>query len=378
MFIGIDARSLEKNQTGVGRYLNNLLENWACSTRHRFILYFKDEIPAIGILSKPCYEKKVLKSPFGIKSNVFFQHCLLPRQALKDKIDLLFSPAYILPVCYTGKTAVAIHDISYEIYPRNLSIADKLLLRKMSRYSAKKTSAILTPSDFSKKEITEHYGISPEKIYVTQLGADRKFLNAKQSRRIETIASKFNIKNKFILSIGTIFNRRHTENIISAFAAASDKTTNHQLVIIGKNHTNPFIDIDRQIKEANDTLKRNAIMHIDSVSGDDLAVLYAAAEALIYLSDYEGFGLPPLEAALAEIPVITSDIPAIREVMGESAVFIKNNSDTDEIREAILKIIFDSELRVKLARSGLTRAKLFNWDECAKKTIRVFEKIVNN
>lgn len=377
MFIGIDARSLEHNQTGVGRYLNNLLENWGCSTRHRFVLYFKDEIPAIGILSKPCYEKKILSSPIGISSNAIFQHYLLPRQARKDKIDLLFSPAYILPVYYRGKTAVAIHDISYEVYPENVPITDHLLLGKASRHSAQKATAVLTPSEFSKKEIMKYYGVPSEKIFVTLLGADRKFLDAKQSRRAGSIAEKFNIKDKFILSVGTIFNRRHTENIIGAFAAA-DKIGDYQLVIVGKNLTKPFVDIDSKIKEANGKLNRNAILHLDSVSGDDLVALYAAAKAMIYLSDYEGFGLPPLEAALAETPVITSDIPVVREVMGDAAIFIKNNSDTNEIKEAITRIISDDTLRSEIISAGLERARAFNWSDSAKKTMEVFEKIASN
>lgn len=378
MLIGIDARSLEQNQTGIGRYLNNLLENWACSTRHRFILYFKDQIPAMGILAKPCYEKKIIKFPFGIKSNALFQHCLLPREAKKDKIDLLFSPAYILPLYYKGKTAVAIHDVSYEVFPENLTLADRLLLRKISQISARKATALLTVSDFSKNEIIKHYGILAEKIFVTPLGADRKFLKAKKSRRCGTIAVKFNINEKFILSVGTIFNRRHTENLISAFLIVAEKIKDCNLVIIGKNYTKPFIDINKKIEDANAKLKRNAILRYNSVSDDDLAALCAAAAVMAYLSDYEGFGLPPLEAALAETPVITSDIPAIREIMGNAAIFIKNNADADEIAEAIIKIISDNDFRARMIQAGLERAKLFNWSDCAKKTMEVFEKITGN
>ncbi len=378
MLIGIDARSLEQNQTGVGRYLNNLLENWACSTRHRFILYFKDRIPPVGILAKPCYGKKIIKAPFALSSNAVFQHCLLPREAKKDKIDLLFSPSYILPFCYQGKTAVTIHDISYEVFPENLPFADRLLLRKLSKISAKKAAAILTVSDFSKNEIIRHYGIKAEKIHVTALGADRKFLDSKKSRRVGTIAEKFGIKNKFILSVGTIFNRRHTEDIVSAFGSIAEQIGDYQLVILGKNHTKPFIDINSKIKEINAGLKRSAILQYDSVLEDDLVAFYGAAQAMIYLSDYEGFGLPPLEAALAETPVITSDIPVIREVMGDAAIFIKNNTDIKEISGAILKIISEDSLRIKMVQAGLERARSFNWSDCAKKTMEIFEKITNN
>ncbi len=386
MLIGIDARSLEQNQTGVGRYLNNLLEQWACSTRHRFILYFKDKIPPIGILSKPCYEKKILNATFEIfglasfsaNSNAIFQHWLLPREAKKDKIDLLFSPAYILPFGYRGKAAVTIHDVSYEVFSENLSFADNLLLRKISKVSAKNAAAILTVSDFSKNEIIKHYGIPAGKIFVTPLGADRKFLDAKKSRRFETVAAKFGISDKFILSVGTIFNRRHIENLIAAFTAAAEKIKDYQLVIIGKNHTEPHIDILGKISGLNMRLNRNAILQYDSVSGDDLAALYANAKMMVYLSDYEGFGLPPLEAALAETPVITSDIPAIREIMGNSALFIKNNADNNEITEAIMSIISNDNLCAELIQSGLERAKSFNWSDCAKKTMEVFEGIEDN
>lgn len=376
MTIGIDARSLEGNQTGVGRYLNNLLESWGCQARHRIILYFKNEIPKIGILEKPCYIKKILPSPFGIKSNVLFQHFLLPREARKSKIDILFSPSYILPIFYSGKTAVMIHDISFEIYPQNLKFIDKLFLKKAAKISAKKTNAILAPSEFSKKEIIKHYRVPAEKVHVTLLSADYKFLNAKKSKQFKTIGEKTGAGEKFILSVGTIFNRRHTDALIDSFLLVAKKIKNYNLLIVGKNATEPFMDIDKKIKDANRKLSRNAILHRDSVPGETLPPLFAAAEALIYLSDYEGFGLPPLEAALSETPVITSDIPAIKEIMGDgSAIFIKSNTDKEEIARAIETIITDKNQRTKLIIQALERAKSFNWNDCAKKTMNILEEI---
>lgn len=378
MHIGIDARSLEQNQTGVGRYLSNLLQYWAHDSRHHFTLYFKNKISDLEILDKYYIEKKILKTSLvTISSNALFQHWLLPCAAKKDKVDLLFSPAYILPLIFSGKTAVTIHDVSFEAFPENLSLADLFFLKKVSFFSAKKADVILTVSNFSKNEIIKYYNISEEKIFVLPLGADKKILEAKKIDWRKTVAIKFSIGNKFILSVGTIFNRRHIENLINAFATIK-KNENYQLIIIGKNYTKPFVDIDKIIQEINIDLKRKAILHYNSIASDDLASLYIAAEAMVYLSDYEGFGLPPLEAALAQIPVITSDIPAIREVMGNAAIFIKNNTDTDEIKQAIIKIISERNFRDKLVQAGLERVKLFSWSNCAKKTMEIFEKNFNN
>ncbi len=375
MLIGIDARALEEPQTGVGRYLINLLENWGCSTRHRFVLYFKNSIPKLGILESSCFIKKTVKAPFGARSNALFQHCLLPRQAKKDRVDILFSPSYILPVFYSGKTAVAIHDISYEIFPRNLSPADKFLLKKMSRISAKNATAVLTVSEFSKKEIAGHYEILADKIFVTPLAPDEKFFAAKNCENIQAIKEKLGIKGKLVLSVGTIFNRRHTDILIGAFALFGQKFSQYQLLIVGKNLTHPFVDIDKKIREANRALKRNAVLRCDSASSNDLLALYGAAEALVYLSDYEGFGLPPLEAAASGIPVITSDIPAIRENMADAAIFVKNNADLAEISRAIETVVTNNTFRNNLIERGLARAKMFSWGECAKKTLEVLEKI---
>ncbi len=376
MLIGIDSRPLEEPQTGLWRYLANLLENWAYSTEHSFVLYFKKYIPNLGILNKPCFEKKIIKAPFGIQSNVIFQHFLLPWRAKKDKIDVLFSPSYLLPLRYLGKTALAIHDISYEIFPQNLSLADKFLLKNISKISAKKASAIFTVSEFSKKEIIAHYKIPADKIFVTPLAADEKFFSAKSfHKNTEALKVKFGIGGKFLLSVGTIFSRRHTDAIIDAFALFGKKFDKYQLLIIGKNHTYPFIDIDKIVSEVNQSLKRNAVLRYNSALSDDLYTLYGAAEALIYLSDYEGFGLPPLESAAAGIPAITSDIPAIREAMADAAIFVKNNNSIQEISRAMEAVITDGVFRNNLIERGVARAKMLGWSECAENTLKILKKL---
>lgn len=375
MTIGIDARCLEGARTGVGRYLINILEHWGCVSGHRFILYFKNSAPAIGILERPCYEKRVLRAPFGIKSNVCFQHLLLSKVGENDKIDILFSPSYILPFGWRKKSIVTVHDVSYEAYPKQNSFLDSLFLAKASRHSVKIASRILTITEFSKKEIIKYYKASPDKISVIPLGVDEKFQLIKNDKKIESVKKKYGIANDYIISIGSIFTRRHLPETMMGFLKVAEKFDNLQLLIIGKNHTEPFIDIEKLISDINDKLKRRAILHFEYVEDSDLLWLYNGAKLSIYLSDYEGFGLPPLEAAACGVPAIVSNIPTEKEVMDEAAIFIDNNKNIKEINEKMTSGLSDKKLREEMIKKGLERVKIFSWKKCAGQTLKA---ITNN
>ncbi len=369
MRIGIDARSLEEGRTGVGRYLLNILERWGCVGGYRFVLYFKGEIPSIGILERPCFEKKIIAGRLGIKSNFYFQHFLLPEAAKKDNIDVLFSPSYILPWGWQGKSVVTIHDVSYEAYPEQVSFINNLLLGRTSRHSAEKANLILTVSEFSKQEIIKYYGINPEKIIMTPPGIDEKFQKINSDKNMDFAKNKYGLAGDYIIAVGSIFNRRHLPETIAAFLRIAEKNSKAQLLIVGKNHTYPRIDIDKIIKEANDKIKRPAIIRVDHIEDGELLWLYNGAKLSIYLSDYEGFGLPPLESAACGVPAIVSDIPAEREVMGEAAIYVRDNKDAGEISGKIILGLFDEKARNILIKAGFERIKKYSWKKCADKTL---------
>ena len=178
MLIGIDTHNLEGKRTGVGRYLFNLLQIWSTvyrlPTTAKFILYFKDEIPS-DIPQSELFECKLL----NVGSTAKFIHWDLWRAAKKDKIDILFCPGYIAPIFWRGKLALTLHDIIYEARPDWFnwpSVADRILLKWVSKKSAKKASVIFTPSEFSRQEVIKYYKIPEEKIFVTSLSVDNVLL----------------------------------------------------------------------------------------------------------------------------------------------------------------------------------------------------------
>lgn len=379
MIIGIDAHNLELGRGGAAhRYLFNLLKIWNESDENtdlRFILYFKDKIPEeLNILRAKKFEKKILNAPFGIKSNALFVHYSLAKKAKKDKADILWSPYYILPIFYNGKTAVTLHDIFYEADPKAFSwpsVADKILLKWISKYSSKKADVIFTPSLFSKNEVIKYYKVNPEKIFVTHLGVEEKFSSANRFtfNKME-LKNKYGIQNKYVFYIASIFNRRHLIEVISAFAAIADKISNYQLLIIGKNQTNPFINIKKIIEDANNKTRKNLVIYKETAVEDDLVSLYTAADLFIWLSDYEGFGLPVLEAQTAGIPVITSSSGSLSEVAGSGAIFVKNSSNIAEISAAIEKGLTDETLRNKVINLAKKNSERFSWKKCAKETLK--------
>jgi len=374
MVIGIDAHNLEGRRMGMGRYLSNLLREWSRLgldskfkiQNSKFILYFKDHIPD-DIPKSDNFETRILKS----KSTAFFIHCLLPKAAKEDKVDSFFSPSYILPLKISKKirTAVTIHDISYEAHPEWFSWQNRILLRWVSKKSVKRAGIIFTPSEFTKKEILKHYQVNPDKIFVVPLAADEKFRQL--GNKDEAIKEKHNIKNKFIFYIGAIFNRRFIPECIEAFTQIAKKFPEYQFLISGTNYTHPFVDIDYIIKKANEDIGREAILHTDYVDENDLVYLYNSANLFIWLSSYEGFGLPPLEALVCGTPVITTKMGSLVEAVGDSTIFVNNLENIKEISAAMERVLSDESLSNELIKKGLAQAQKFSWQKTAEETLKI-------
>ena len=404
MLIGIDAHSLEGKRTGVGRVLFNLLKEWMewancesliANRSLKFILYFKDEIPE-DVPHADFFKFKLLK----VSSNAKFIHWDLCWAAKKDKVDVLFCPGYVAPIFYPGKIALTLHDIFYEAHPQYFnwqSPADRILLKWVSKKSAQKARVIFVPSEFTKKEVMRLYRVSEEKIVLAPLAVDETLgyangnTNLTQIMRMESkspltplykggkeeeVLYKRERRGNFGFFVGSIFNRRHLPEIINAFSRLAKEYQDLQFLISGKDNTGKK-NIDFLIERANKELGRQAIRRVDFVTDSDLKLLYSASAFFIYLSDYEGFGLPPLEAMSGGTPVITSDSTSLREIAGEATLLIKNNSDIEEIYQAMKRLMDDENLRKELVQKGGEQAAKFSWKDCAQKTLKALIKISN-
>ena len=378
MRIGVDGRPLEQERTGVARYLLGLLRTWAEEHRaHEFYLYFEHEVPMDSLLDEACFTKRLPARLPLLKRNIrqlLWEQTILPFAARRDRVDLLFSPGYTLPALYGGVSAVTIHDVSYEAHPEWSRRPQRWKLRSLSRLAARKSSAILTDSAFSKQELLKHYRLPASKVHAIALAADDFLRQPPEGKAGEVVEGRFGVKADYLLFVGSIFPRRRISTLLEAFELALKDGGPSSLVLVGADCLRGRFDLSRAIEALNLRLGRRAVLHLPRVEENELLCLYNAATAFIFLSDYEGFGLTLLEAMACGSPVISARTSSIPEVVGEAAFLVSDPADPLEVSRGILAVAEDAARREEMIQKGLEQASAFSWRRCARETMRVLEQ----
>lgn len=352
MRIAIDCRELVGRPTGVGRYLAELLTAWGnipAAAAHEFVLCAPEHVtlPSPGALRTSC--------AIAAGSGTLWEQRVLPRLVAAAGADVLFSPAYTCPLWCRAPIVLVIHDVSFAAHPEWFSWREGLRRRTLTRLGARRAARVITESDFSKREITRLLGIPSSDIDVIYLGA---------STLTQPSATK---RLPVALYVGSIFNRRHIPELLDGFRRLVARVPDVRLELVGDNRTNPRIDIDQLI--AGSGLAGRA--HWRSyISDDDLAALYATASAFVFLSDYEGFGLTPVEAMAAGIPIVVLDTEISREIYGPAAEYIAR-PDPGLIATSLERVLTSDAERARLLESASMQVERYSWRECAQRTLQV-------
>lgn len=394
MKIGIECHNLEKEKFGVGQTLLQLLKSISeneemtnSPQQIRFILYFNKKIPQDPVLDNPLFEKKLLRLPLMPPSFSIFYHILLPIAYLKDRLDGIFLPSYMMPAfLFWGKSIpVLTNDVYYEAHQGNLPFKYKLAYRIFSWLAAKRGDKVMTISEFSKKELSRLYNISAEKISVVSWGLNSEIKqlekNSQNSQKITEIKQKLGIKNKFVLSVGQAFSRRKIKESMLAFEilckANAKQTENIQYVVACADKYNPPI-IDNLAKEINKKLDREAIVRVNYLSSEDILYLFNSAELLIYISSHEAMGLPPMEALKCGTVPLVADNELTHEIFGENAFFVKDIDNPDAIAIAIIDALSNTTKRSRIIKDGQIAMQRFSWPDITKKLLRLFKETFHN
>jgi glycosyltransferase involved in cell wall biosynthesis len=378
MRIGIDGRVLERNRTGVARYLVNLLHLWAEEHHaHQYYLYFEHVLPDDPLFNAPCFTRRLpLRIPLR-KRNVrelVWEQTVLPAAAHLDRVDLLFSPAYTLPALFGGATAVTIHDVSYEARPEWSRLPQRWKLRTLSRMAAHRAGAVFTDSQFSKQQLLTHYRLPADKVHVIPLAADDFLRQIPTGQANALLKDTFGLKKSYLLFVGSIFPRRHIPTLMNGFELALKDGGPPMLVLVGADSLHSSFDLAKAVEALNLKLGRRAVLHLPHVTEHALQCLYKGATAFVLLSEYEGFGLTALEAMACGTPVIAARTSSIPEVLGEAAFLLEDPTDTVEVSRAILAVTTSPASRGEMIRRGLAQASRFSWRRCAQDTIRLLEQ----
>ncbi len=369
MRIAIDGRELEGQPTGVGVYLAGLLRTWlaegegGADAAHRFVLYHRQPL-SVDLPEDPRLETVRLPdaSPRG---GFFWQQRRLAAALAGDPPDWLFAPADSLPVGFSGRALLTIHDLSYFAHPEWFTRTHGAVRRWLTRRSAARATRIVVPSVFTRDEVTARLGIDGARIEVVPHGLDDRLWRVQPASdaRLQELTG---LSVPFALTVGSIFERRRPRLLLEAFERLGDVGLG--LVIAGDDRRRHLTDLTGEIASRG---LADRVRWLRYVRDEDLSALYRAARMVVYLSEYEGFGIPPLEAMSFGVPTIVSRGGALEEVYGGAAVVLEESSP-DCVAGALRRVESDPELRSHLARRGDELVGRHTLARSAARTLRQF------
>jgi glycosyltransferase involved in cell wall biosynthesis len=276
---------------------------------------------------------------------------------------VFFAGAYTAPLALGLPLAVTIHDVSFAAHPEWFTPREGARRRLLTRQAARAAAVIFTDSEFSRREIVERLGAAPERLRVIPPGV---------TRRKAAIAS---VREPLVLFVGSIFNRRRLPTALTAFAEATAARPDARFVIAGADRTYPPINFEALTRSAGISSR---VEFLSYVTDAQLDLLYARASVFVFLSEYEGFGLTPLEALSAGVPIVVLDTAVAREVYGDAAWYVSPEDAVREAGRAISVLLEDRREVDRLLAHAPAVLSRYSWDTAAEQTLTAIHAIAGS
>jgi glycosyltransferase involved in cell wall biosynthesis len=358
--VGVDARELVGEATGVGRYLGELLLRWTArsdAARRRFVLYSPEALPS----SFPPDTTEIRMVGAGAGRGTWWEQIHLRRAVRSDPLDVFFAPAYTAPLGTPVPLAVTIHDISFVAHPEWFRAREGLRRRWLTRRTAQSAAVVFTDSQFSRAELETRLHVAPARIVVIAPGVTDRAGDAADRAAREPI----------VLFAGSLFNRRRLPDLIAAFAMATTDLPGARLVIVGGDRTWPRQDLASVAAEHGVEGRTEFRRYVPD---RELGELYRRASAFAFLSEYEGFGMTPLEALSAGVPPIVLDTAVAREVYGDAAIFVARG-DIRGTAAALRRLLTEPSSAAPILASAQAVLGRYSWAAAADRTLEHIERI---
>lgn len=367
MKIGILTDAIDIQPAGIGVYVENLVENLLkIDRKNEYILIHqkKSEHPLYKKTQEIRYSSLSL-FPRMIKDSLFLS-------STKEKFDLVHKPnatAFLFPVKW--HKVITIHDLAALHITSLSNPLHRTFYREAVKQSIQQADAIITPSEFTRRDVIDTFNILPQKVVTIYSGINPFFLQ-RENKNQNNFIKNYNL-NHFILTVGTIEPRKNLVTLIKAFEIAKKRGIPHKLVIVGKKGW-LWKDIIKRIERS--SYLRDIVM-TDYVSNNTLRSLYKNADCFVYPSLFEGFGFPVLEAMACGCPVITSNVSSLGEIAKNAAITF-GPYDTEGYAREIIRIINDKNQRQNMISKGFLRAAEFSWEKTARQTLKLYKKVMEN
>lgn len=326
---------------------------------HQFIFFYDRKTPFLIsgenisniILSPPARHPVLFK---------FWFNFLLPKAFKRYQIDLFFSSDGFLSLNSDIQQVGVIHDLNFEHYPEDLP---KNILKYYKKYMplfAQKANKVITVSNYSKNDIVNKYKVNSEKIKVIYNGGNDIFKPIKEEK-IRNFQNN-NTNRPYFIYVGSLHKRKNIERMLKAFQAFNNEDK-WDFIIIGTDMWKGQLDLDGIL---------NNVKFIGRKSGNELAMWIASSSALVYISYFEGFGLPILEGMMSGVPVISGNLTSLPEVGGKAVIYV-DPFNLDSINKGMQEATSNYQ---KYRDLGLKQATLFSWDKSALEVKRVLNNFI--
>ena len=362
--VGLDAHAVGRQQTGNERFTVELATALARRDDVDVVCFLdRDAVWPADIQAAPRFVRLRARRP---QLRIPFE---LPLRARRSVVDLL-QVAYVAPPILEVPLVTVVHDLSFEDQPQMFSVPTRLRLKASVRHAVRKSAAVVTGSEFTRRRLIDIYGLPEAIVHHVRYGVGA-YWRPIDTAEADAILAPYSLPDRFVLAVGTSDPRKNLERLVRAVAAIrSSGDADLALVLSGPDRRSGSLDDAIAAAGGTDWVKR--LGYVDDAV---LRALYAVADVFAYPSLYEGFGLPVLEALACGAVVVASGTTAVAEAAGDACVIV-DPSDEESIRDGLRTALHDDGRRAEIRTRAQAHLAAFSWDGCATQMMDVYRSVV--
>lgn len=359
--IGIDAsRSNTSQRTGTEYYSYEIIKEMLNQKNERYNFNLYSKTPLDYVKEGPGVKNQVMHFP------KLWSQVRLSAEMIKNPPDVLFVPAHTIPLYHPKNTVVTLHDIGFKYFPELYTPLERIYHNWCMSFSIKHAKKIIAISEATKKDLISAYKADESKITVIYHGYDRdKYFEEKSDNdEIKKLGS-------YIYFIGRLEAKKNIKTLIKAYAVLrKDPAIDHKLVLAGRPGY-MYEEIKDEIEKVDQGIRKD-IIELGYVSDEDAPAYMRSADIFAFPSNFEGFGMPLVEAMASGVPVVAANTSSIPEIVSGAGLLHKVHDEKD-LSGKLSSLIKNREEYNRFKKLGLKRAQDFSWDEAAAKTLEVIE-----
>jgi glycosyltransferase involved in cell wall biosynthesis len=374
--IGFDAKRLYNNFTGLGNYSRFLVSAIRNTYPTEEVVLFTPSVK-VNSDTKPFLDDTAIQTVLPpryltkVKLGSYWRTFSLTAEAKKNRLTLFHGLSHELPnrISSATRSVVTVHDLIFLRYPGFYSAIDRAIYTRKVKYACQQADAIVAISHQTKQDVIEFLKVREEKVKVVYQGCHPNFKKVYSADELEAIRLTYKLPNEFILSVGTLEERKNSLHILKALVLLKD--VDIPLVLIGKP--------TKYLQQLHDFIQKHNLSHriyfLHHVTFSDLPGIYRMAKVFVYPSRFEGFGIPLVEAIQCGVPVITSAGSCFSEAAGPNSLYVSPD-DVDQLAEALKQVIQNESVRSRMIAESLRYIEQFEPGRIASAMMDVYRSVV--